>query len=340
MAKKSANTNVSEPINNLVIVSDTHVGCQLGLCHPDGARLDEGGVYMPNREQLVVWKWWTEFWDEWVPDVCRGEPFAVCFNGDAIDGEHHRSTHQWTHSMADQGAMAEKILRPVVEKCNGLYYHIRGTEAHVGPSGVEEERLAKALGAIPNECGQYARNDLWIRIGRGLAIVMHHIGTAGSMHYESTAIMRELTEAYVEAGRWGDEPPDWVVRGHRHRNAEVRVQTWKGFCTAFTTAAWQLKTPYVYKVAGARQSLSQIGGSVLRCGDEDLYTRHRVWSIKRSKEEMPCQPNVGNVESPYKRKTRRRPGILAIANGPRYSKTYPSKTPSKSPKRKQPQSSR
>ena len=288
------------PINNLVVVSDLHVGCQLGLCHPDGGRMDEGGHYQPNDQQQTVWGWWEEFWNEWVPDVCRGEPFAVCVNGDALDGVHHNSTHQWTHNLSDQAAMAQKILEPVVAKCEGRYYHIRGTEAHVGPSGCEEERLAKALHALPNDAGQFARYELWIRIGRGLAHLSHHVGTSSSLHYESTAVMRELAEAYVEAGRWDNEPPDAVIRSHRHRNVEVRIQTWKGFCTACTTPAWQLRTPFAYKVAGARQTLPQIGGSVYRCGDEDSYTRHKVWTIARSKEECPClaAPSQAPVKSP------------------------------------------
>ena len=271
-------------VSNLIVVSDLHVGCQLGLCRPTGASVDEGGIYMPNAMQRTVWEWWEEFWRVWVPDVCRGEPFSVCLNGDALDGSHHGSTHQWSHNLTDQSKEAEAILRPVVEACEGRYYHIRGTEAHVGPSGSQEEELAKSLGAIPNEQGQYARYELWARIGRGLAHLSHHIGTAGSMHYESTALMRELTEAYVEAGRWNNEAPDWVVRSHRHRNAEVRVMTHKGFATVCTTACWQLKTPFAYRIAGARQSQPQIGGTLLRCGDEDVYTRHFVKSLARPQE--------------------------------------------------------
>jgi hypothetical protein len=216
-----------------------------------------------------------------VPEVTHGEPFAVCCNGDCLDGVHHNSVTQWTHNLTYQRRAAVKILRPVVAACEGRYYHIRGTEAHAGKSGQDEEAIAEQLGAVPNEHGQYARYELWIRIGRGLAHITHHIGTAGSMHYESTALMRELTEAYVEAGRWNNEAPDWVVRSHRHRNTEVRVQTHKGFATCCVTAGWQLKTPFAYKIAGARQAQPQIGATLLRCGDADLFTRHRVWSLKR-----------------------------------------------------------
>jgi len=272
-------------VNNLIIVSDLHVGCQLGLCPPKGARLDEGGRYIPNKGQKKLWKYWKIFWEEWVPEVCKNEPFAVCLNGDAVDGVHHGSTHQWSHNLEDQHRAALEILQPVVEVCEGRYFHIRGTEAHAGISGVDEEKLAYTLGAISDASGRHARYELWWKADRGLAHIMHHIGTSGALHYESTAVMKELSEAYVEAGRWNKEPPTWLVRSHRHRCVEVRILTNAGFCTASVTAGWQLKTPFAYKVAGGRQTLPQIGGTLLRCGDEDLYTRHKIWTIDRPKEE-------------------------------------------------------
>src|SRR5262249_17336948 len=133
------------PINNLVVVSDTHTGCKLALVHKDGAELDDGGEYHPSKLQLKLWDYWEEFWGEFVPSVVRDEPFPVVHNGDAIDGVHHQAVHQWTHNLEDQSKHAEKILAPVVDLCEGRYFHIRGTEAHVGKSGQEEERLARKL---------------------------------------------------------------------------------------------------------------------------------------------------------------------------------------------------
>lgn len=279
MAKK-------KPINNLIVIADLHCGCQLGLCPPDGMELDEGGRALPSDLQNKVWIWWEEFWREWIPEVTRGEPFAVVCNGDAIDGVHHGAVSQMSHNLADQGNLAYKILAPIVEKCEGCYYHIRGTEAHAGKSGQEEERLARRLGAIPNEYGQYARWELWIEVGVGLVHIMHQIGMAGSMAYETSAIQKELEQAVVEAGRWGDRIPDVIVRSHRHRNAETRVQSHKGFLTSCVTAGWQLKTPFAFRVAGARQTRPQIGGTLVRSGDEDVYTRHKVWNIQRPKVEI------------------------------------------------------
>lgn len=273
-------------ISNLVVFSDTHCGCQLGLCPSDGVKLDEGGTYKPSKLQKTVWSWWDEFWGEWVPRVCRGEPYAVLCNGDATDGIHHGAVTQISQNLSDQSNLAYQILKPIVEKCEGRYYHIRGTEAHVGKSAQEEERLAERLGAIPSKEGQYARWELWVRVGVGLVHLMHHIGTSGSMAYETSAVQKELEQAFVDAAQWGDEIPDVIARAHRHRHIETRIQTEKGFATAFTTAGWQLKTPFAFRVAGARRVRPQIGGSLIRSGDEDVYTRHKLWKIDRPKVEL------------------------------------------------------
>lgn len=274
-----------KPIRNLIVISDSHIGCGLGLMHPDGARLDDGGIVFPSKFQKKVYSLWEEFWKEWVPEVTRGEAFAVLHNGDAIDGTHHNSTHQWSHNMEDQVSHAELLLKPIVSACEGRYYHIRGTEAHVGKSAVYEEALAKRLGAIPNSEGQFARYELWKRVGRCLVHCLHHIGTTGSAAYEASAVNAELTAEYVEAARWGDEPPDFVVRSHRHRSIAVDLNSHKGYAAGIVTPGWQGKTPFAWKIPGARLALPQFGGILIRQGDEEFFYRRKVWSIERAKEE-------------------------------------------------------
>ncbi len=267
--------------NNLVVVSDLHCGCQLGLCPADGVQLDEGGFYRPGSLQTKVGDMWDHFWKVWIPKACHNEPFAVVVNGDSLDGSHHGAVHQISHNLSDQAKIAYELLAPIVEACQGRFYMVRGTEAHVGPSGQQEEELADKLGAIPDESGRHARYELWAEVGKGLVHVMHHVGTTGTTHYESTAILKELAESYTEAGRWRLRPPDVVVRSHRHRHIEVRVPTDLGYGISFSTAGWQLKTPFTYKIPGGRVTTPQIGGSLIRQGDEDLYTRHRIWGIGR-----------------------------------------------------------
>lgn len=282
MPKKKASK--SPDIRNVIIFSDTHVGCKLALCHPGGASLDDGGLYSPSAMQRKLWTIWEEFWDEWVPRVTQGEPFAVVHNGDAIDGVHHSSTTQWSHNLADQSEHAWKILKPVVDACEGRYYHIRGTEAHVGKSANEEERLAKRLGAIPNAEGQHARYELWLRVGGKLCHFLHHIGTTSSAQHETSAVNAELAAMYADAGRFERESPRVIVRSHRHRCSEIRLPAPGGYAIAMVTACWQLKTPYAWKIAGARVTTPQLGGSMIRAGEEEIYSRHFVQDIGRTPE--------------------------------------------------------
>ncbi len=280
---------------NLVVVSDTHAGCRVALVAKEGAAVDGGGRYMPSELQLQLWALWREFWDEWVPGVTRGEPFDLVHNGDAIDGVHHKSTTQISHNLEDQQRIAEAVLAPVVKLCKasgGTYYHIRGTEAHVGQSGEYEERLARTLGAKPNDDGQYARFDLWKRVGNAtkrvrapLVHLLHHVGTTSSAAHESSAVNAELTAEYVESARWGHEPPDFIVRSHRHRSIGVELNSYKGYAAGLVTPAWQGKTPYVFKIPGARLAEPQFGGLCIRQGDEEFFHRRKVWTIGRSAEE-------------------------------------------------------
>ncbi len=273
---------------NLIVVSDTHVGCRLGLCPPEPQRLDGGGWYQPSEFQSQMWSLWRAFWDVWVPDVTKGEPFDLVHNGDAIDGTHHNSTTQISQNIGDQVTIAEVVLAPIVRQClasGGTYYHIRGTEAHVGQSAEHEERLAKLLGAKPNAEGQHARFDLWHRVGGALVHLLHHIGTTGSAAHEASAINAEYTAMLVEAARWGQEPPDYIVRSHRHRSMAVDLDTAKGYGAAIVTPCWQGKTPFSWKIPGARVSTPQFGGILIREGDDEHYYRRKVWSIGRSAED-------------------------------------------------------
>lgn len=276
------------PIRSLVIVSDTHCGCKLAL-HPKAATvLDDGGRYLPSDFQLGILEYWTEFWTEWVPRVTRGEPYDIVHNGDLVEGVHHRASTPISHNERDQAQIAIAMMKPVIQKAQkmgGRYFQIRGTEAHVGESAKYEELLAKELGAVPNRDGQYARWDLWKRVGSHCLVhLLHHIGTTSSAAHESSAVNAELAAMYVQAARWNKEPPDFIVRSHRHRSIAVDLDSAKGYAAALVTPAWQGKTPFTWKIPGARVSEPQFGGICIREGDEEHYYRRKVWTVDRSAE--------------------------------------------------------
>jgi len=283
---QSRRTTGRKKIEACVVVSDLHCGCQLGLCPDKGVTLDEGGYYSPSELQKKLWAWWQEFWNGWVPSVLGDEDYCVVINGDTIDGVHHRSVTQITHNLADQIKIAYEVLAPIAEKCDGRIFLVRGTEAHVGPSAEYEELLARKLGTVKNRDGKSSRYDLLLEIGGGLAHFAHHISVTGSMHYESTALMKELSESFVECTRWGSRHPDMIVRSHRHRHMEVRCYTASGLTTVVTTPGWQLKTPFAYKIPGARQALPQIGGIVIRWHKATLFTQAFIRNIEHERPEV------------------------------------------------------
>jgi hypothetical protein len=279
-------------VRSLVVFSDTHCGCRLGLYDPSTPLvLDDGGQYRASEFQERVWAMWRNFWDEWIPTVTGGEPYDVVHCGDAIDGVHHRSTHQISHNYQDQLRIALTALRPVVARCKktgGTYYHIRGTEAHVGQSAVYEEMLAEQLGAKPNAQGQHARYDLWKRVGdkRGpLVHLLHHVGTTGSAAHEASAVNAEFTAVLVEAARWGRPAPDFVIRGHRHRFIAVDIETASGHGASIVVPGWQGKTVFAFKIPGARVSEPQFGGVLVRQGERSNYYDRCIWSVERSAQE-------------------------------------------------------
>jgi len=265
-------------------VSDLHCGCRLGLCPRDGIALTDGGEYLPSSFQKTLFGWWQEFWSKWVPQVTNGEPYDVVVNGETVDGVHHKATTHISANLEDQKATAVAILHPVVKQCPGRFYVVSGTPVHSGEQGCDDEAVARELGALKDSNGRHARYELWIDVGGALVHVSHHIGTTGSAAYESSAVMKELTEAYVEAGRWGDRPPDVIVRSHRHRNIEIKVPSEHGTAIACVTPGWQGKTPFCYRIPGARQSQPQFGGIVVRVdGSGAPYIRERVWRLDRGK---------------------------------------------------------
>lgn len=276
-------------VSNIVVVSDLHCGCRLGLCPPEGVAVDDGGSYQLSTLQQAIWHYWRTFWDEFVPSVVGKEPYAIVTNGDVVEGVHHRATTPISHNLGDQAEIAYQCLAPLVDKAKGRFYMVRGTEAHVASSAREEETLARRLGAVKNAEGQYSRWDLWARIGPRLVHFLHHISTTGSQSYEATAVHKELIEEFVEAARWGREKPDAIVRSHRHRYIETAISTGTdvgriGRAFAVVTPAWQGKTPFAWKIPGGRLSTPQFGGVILRYHKDVLYCRECVWTVQRSEE--------------------------------------------------------
>lgn len=271
---------------NLVVVSDLHVGCQLGLCPPKGMAQDAGGIYTPSSLQRKVLEHWDYFWQKWVPKVTRGEPYAVLVNGDLVDGVHHRSVTQITHNIDVQRAACYELLAPVRDGAADMYI-VRGTEAHSGQSGQDEEAIGRLLGAHKTQDGKFSRYSLWLKVGDCTVHASHHVGTTSSTAYESSAPSRAQSAMFENAGRWAAPLADVVIRSHRHTHVLTMKPTARGYGIVFTTACWQLPTPFVYKKSPEQAEFPQFGGHLVRQGDEEFYTRHYVQTFQLQRVSRP-----------------------------------------------------
>lgn len=274
-------------VRHVVVVSDLHVGCQMAIVHPDGARQAEGGWYTPSKFQRMLYGLWEQFWEVEVPIMTQGEPFDIVINGECVDGSHHNAVNQWTQNLTDQCAASIKLIEPLLDKCKRLFI-IRGTEAHSGKSGQQDEQIAREVGAVPCPItGQYSRYELFYGLRDGIIHFTHTVGCVGSQANEASAPLKDLTEFYLESGRWGERPPDAIVRSHRHRHVVVELATCRGKALACVTPAWQGKTPFAYKIAGGRPAQPQFGGICLSWSEKErfIYELHRVWRPDRPEAE-------------------------------------------------------
>lgn len=281
----------------VVVVSDTHCGSRLGLFPPEGIEIkngeDEGNHISPSAIHEWMAEKWDKFWNVFVPEATEGEPFDIVLNGDLIDGRHHLQDSLITNDLSEQVDIAVACFRPVFNskklKARRLFM-VDGTECHCGLANETQKFLAARWPVTADASDNMVRRELWLEVGQkgrhnALVHFLHHIGTASVSAYETTAIHRELVEAFQESARWRNRVPDIIIRSHRHRQAKTSVATGNGLAIAEVTPGWQGRTPYCFRIAGARQAIPQFGGIVIRSGPIDTYTRSAVWGFSRTPSE-------------------------------------------------------
>lgn len=271
----------------IIVIGDTHCNSTLGLCLPDGHRLDDGGRYMPSPFQIKLWELWRNLCGDWIPRVTKGEPWDLVLNGDAIDGDHHKTPTIISRNLQDQYRVAKETLSGIVQDCRdsgGRYYHVRGTEAHVGPSAQEEERLAEALGAEPDKTGNHSRWRLRRMLGDHLVTFRHHIGGGASQAYEGTALTKTQVNQMTDAGRWGRRVAQVDVRSHRHRYAKWEKDGAQGHYITIVTPGWQGLTPFSHRMSDPQEP--EFGAVLVRHGDEEIYSRSKVYSIPEDDDDV------------------------------------------------------
>ena len=246
----------------LLLASDTHCGSTIGLCPPEGVRLDDGQEVKPSKPQ--AWLWWC--WEQVhkaaaeTAKAAKG-PLWTVLNGDLVDGDHHGTAQIMSrhpdaqHYIADRTFSLTKDLKPA------RLFVVRGTEVHTGTSGSAEEGIAKMLGAERDpETHLWSRWHLRIRVHGKLVDVQHHGKGLGRLPHTkqngANALAWRVWQTHAERSL---EPPALVVRSHLHQFADsygAHRQTRALFLPSF-----QLKTAYVHRVAA--DEIADVGAVVV-----------------------------------------------------------------------------
>jgi hypothetical protein len=262
------------------VVSDPHCGSTLGLCHPDGQQLDDGGYYRPSVAQGRLWSCWVDLWSIVKSRLKRRDKLIVAINGDIVDGDHHGTSQIVSRSLAAvQHEIAMRALEPAMELKPAAVVVIRGTETHVGRSAEHEERIARDLGAVSDPAtGAHS----WWHFqaeSEGVLIDLAHHGKLGTLPWTRPNATAQLaSRILIASAKAGTRHPDIAIRSHYHQwadsadNFPVRV---------IQTPGWQLSTAFVHRIAAG--SVPEIGGLILTCESGNLSVEKVKFNWQRQK---------------------------------------------------------
>lgn len=256
----------------LAVVSDVHAGGTTALC-PESVPLDDGGEYHASKAQRWLMQCWEEYWKD--VDVARqGAELVAVFNGDMVEGAHHKTTQILSENPNAQAAVVNAAMAvPLALKPDHIVI-VRGTEAHVGQSASAEERIADGLrrDKRPIITEPETKAASWwhwrAEIGGVRVDVTHHGRTGLREHTRASAATLHAHDVLLSHVKQGHAPPHLCLRGHHHKFNDsfdacpVRV---------VTTGAWQLGTGHVKKIAA--DSLADIGGAIVTIQDGSYEVR-------------------------------------------------------------------
>ena len=240
----------------LAITSDHHTNSTIGLCPPEGVKLDDGGRYLPGKVQRWMWECWEDYWRKikTLQHETKAELWCL-FNGDLVDGgPHHGTTQIVSANLEIQSYIADRTFGVPLALNPSHTFVVRGTEAHVGPSASSEEALARHLKAERD-------GDRWsfwhLRLEeRGTRLDCQHHGRSGFRPWtEQNALALLANQIFLEHARKGIPHPQLAIRSHFHKYGDSHDAS---PTRVIQTPAWQVKTAYAHKVVP--ESIADIGG--------------------------------------------------------------------------------
>lgn len=261
----------------VICLADTHINGKTGLCPPNVID-DDGDIHIQNLIQEWLWFTWEKFIED-IKRITKDMYKVVIFNGDIVDLDaKNRSKQMVSRNPAVILQMAKQAIDPLIKIADKSFF-VRGTEAHVGSSAWIEEMLAREYRSVRDK--EFGRSSWWhLRAAfSGVKFdIAHHFST-GTLPYTYANGMARLVQVtrlnYLD---WGEEPPDVIIRGHRHKH----IDTGTTFRTrGVSLPCWQYHNAYLYRI-GKENDIPHIGGSIFICKDGEHEYIPLIYRPKRS----------------------------------------------------------
>jgi len=243
-----------------VVIADTHTGSNYAL-FPNRAWHGIKTSHIPRAKQIQIREQFERYTDE-VKSARQGKRVKMVVNGDAIDGDHHRSGDVCTLNEKEQADIHIELMQELQKRIDWQagdeLYYTKGTQTHVHE---QEYYIGKELNAIPDG-DFYAWNILKLESNGVVSWFVHHGPRRGDGANEGNPVRNWLKGIYFEAVKDGTGIPDIVYTGHVHdptfSTYEYRNKMIFKMIYGIIVPSWQMKTDYVYQVGSV--SKNKIGG--------------------------------------------------------------------------------
>jgi len=223
-----------QPLLNLVI-SDPHCGSDVGLMPPE-AIMENGTGRTHGQNRKLQW-----IWDTYVKastqamDVIGKDPFILTFNGDLIEGIHHRSDEVVAAKIIEHVNIAVGCFEPLVKKAHTTLL-TKGTECHVRDMETVFMRELNIPGKA-KDVQQYRVNDCMVD-------ARHHMPATSRLHLEASGMGVVMANCRSNMLRAGHQVPKVFLRAHRHCGGDYC----DGESMILVTPPWQMLTRHAHKV--------------------------------------------------------------------------------------------
>jgi len=209
-----------EPDAFVIFCGDTHVGGTTAVAPKAECR---------NAEMERLLKLWEAFTARALA-AAKGTAFVLALGGDLIDGPRHHGTVQSWGTHREQRNAAIALLQPLANVASAVVA-VKGSEAHAGGDGEDDQTVAEALGArqMPH---------VWRMTIGGKRLFWSHHGLAvprDPWNWSNALYRMAVRLSHLP------EPPDLAVFHHVHQTPPpVTV----GGVTVATVGCWQTSTAY------------------------------------------------------------------------------------------------